>query len=119
MAVPGTERADYIPRGLVGKDERVNGLSRELLELAQARGVATDYWDWRGNHVQVPEETIVAVLAAMDIDASSPESAAASLASETDALWTRMLPPSVVATPGEPSRFWVHVPHGSTVEVWI
>ena len=46
----------------------VTGLSNELLALAHARGVATDYWDWRGNHVQVPEETIVAVLAAMDLE---------------------------------------------------
>ena len=28
-------------------------LSPELRELAEACGVATDYWDWRGRHVPV------------------------------------------------------------------
>ncbi|HEY0775737.1 MAG TPA: 4-alpha-glucanotransferase, partial [Nocardioidaceae bacterium] len=97
----------------------MTGLSNELLELAKARGVATEYWDWRGNHVQVPGETIVAVLAAMDIDASSPGLAAAALTAETEARWRRMLPPSVVTTQGEGTTCWVHVPHGSDVELWI
>ena len=43
----------------------MTGLDNDLLALARAYGVATEFWDWRGNHVQVPEETIVAVLAAM------------------------------------------------------
>lgn len=108
-----------MPSPRVGKDERVTGHSFELLELAQARGVATEYWDWRGNHVQVPAETIVAVLAAMDVDASSPAAAAAALRVEREARWQRMLPASVVAVQGEETTFWVHVPHGSPAEVWI
>ncbi len=97
----------------------MNGLSRELLDLAHARGVATDYWDWRGNHVQVPEATIVAVLAAMDVDASSPEKAATALRSDVDAHWRRMLPPSVVTKQTDSETVRVHVPHGSPVEVWL
>ncbi|HSJ21404.1 MAG TPA: 4-alpha-glucanotransferase [Nocardioidaceae bacterium] len=97
----------------------MTGLSNELLALAQARGVATDYWDWRGNHVQVPEETIVGVLAAMDLDASTPAAAAAALEGDVTARWARMLPPSVVTTRSEGATFWVHVPHGSPVEVWV
>ncbi len=62
----------------------MTGLSNELLALAQAHGVATDYWDWRGNHVQVPEETIVAVLAAMDVDASTSEAAGGSARGRAD-----------------------------------
>jgi 4-alpha-glucanotransferase len=103
----------------VGKDVPVTGLSNELLALAQARGVATDYWDWRGNHVQVPEETITAVLAAMDVDASTPAAAAAALEADVSSRWARMLPPSVVTTQAEGVTFWVHVPHGSPVEVWV
>ena len=97
----------------------MTGLSNELLALAQARGVATDYWDWRGNHVQVPEETIVAVLAAMEVDASTPAAAAAALEAETLTRWQRMLPPTVVTTQEEGALFWVHVSHGSPVDVWI
>ncbi len=97
----------------------MTGLSNELLALAHARGVATDYWDWRGNHVQVPEATIVAVLAAMDLDASTPQAAAAALEADVEARWQRMLPPSVVMTQGEGTTFWVHVTHGSPVEAWV
>jgi 4-alpha-glucanotransferase len=103
----------------VGKDVLVTGLSNELLELAQARGVATDYWDWRGNHVQVPPETIVAVLAAMDVDASTSEAAAAALSADIEARWRRMLPPSLVTTQGKSTTIPVHVPHGSAVDVWV
>jgi 4-alpha-glucanotransferase len=78
---------------LMGKDVAVTGLSNELLELAHARGVATDYWDWRGNHVQVPEATIVAVLAAMDLDASTPAAAAAAMEAESEARWRRPFRP--------------------------
>ena len=34
-------------------------------ELANAYGVATDYWDWQGRHVEVPVDTMVAVLGAL------------------------------------------------------
>lgn len=97
----------------------MTALSNELLELAKAHGVATDYWDWRGNHVEVPEETIVAVLAAMDVDAATPAAAAEALTAERESRWRRMLPPSVVTVQGEEQPFWVHVPHGSPVEVWV
>jgi 4-alpha-glucanotransferase len=103
----------------VGKDDRVTALSNELLELARAHGVATEYWDWRGNHVQVPEPTVVAVLAAMDVDASSPAAAADALTAEAESRWRRMLPPSVVTTQQEGASFWVHAPHGSAVEAWL
>jgi 4-alpha-glucanotransferase len=97
----------------------VTSHSNELLELAKAHGVATEYWDWRGNHVQVPEETVVAVLAAMGVYASSRSAAAAALTAETEARWRRTLPPSVVTTQNEGASFWVHVPHGTAVEVWV
>ncbi|HEX6874874.1 MAG TPA: 4-alpha-glucanotransferase [Nocardioidaceae bacterium] len=97
----------------------MTGLDNDLLALARAYGVATEFWDWRGNHVQVPEETIVSVLAAMDVDASTPEATGRALRSEREVRWRRMLPPSVVSTQGEGVTFWVHVPHGSPVEVWV
>src|SRR5512144_82740 len=93
----------------VGKDEPVTRLSNDLLALAQACGVATDFRDWRGNHVEVPEETIVAVLAAMDVDAATPEATAVSLRVALEARWRRMLPPCVVTTQQEGAPFWVHV----------
>ena len=54
-------------------------LDPSLHELADAYGIATEYWDWQGQHVEVARETVVAVLAALDVDASTSEAAASAL----------------------------------------
>ena len=94
-------------------------LGAELRDLAEACGVATEYWDWRGNHVAVPAETIVPVLHALGIDAGTPEAAAAALQAHRRDRWSRMLPPCIVTRQGWTPTFWVHVPHGDPVDVWI
>ncbi len=90
-----------------------------LRELASTHGISTEYWDWRGRHVQVGRDALVAVLAGLGVDASSPEAAEAAVAADRAARWSRMLPPTVVARRGSSPWFWVHVPHGDPVEVWI
>jgi 4-alpha-glucanotransferase len=97
----------------------VTELGKELSELADAHGVATDFWDWRGNHVLVSAETIVAVLRAFGIEAGTPVEAAAALSARRRERWTRMLPPCLVIRHGWTPQFWVHVTHGDPVEVWI
>src|SRR5215207_1189918 len=93
--------------------------SAELVELAQTCGVAMDYWDWRGNHIVVSAETIVAVLAALGVDADSPEAVDSALSAAHRHRWTQMLPPCIVTRPGWQLPFRVHVKHGRPVEVWI
>jgi 4-alpha-glucanotransferase len=55
------------------------GPDDDLTRLADAYGVATDYWDWQGNHVTVPRSTVLAVLAALEVDASTDEALASAL----------------------------------------
>ena len=55
-------------------------LEPSLQALAEAYGIATDYWDWQGRHIEVARETVVTVLAALDVDAATPEAATAALA---------------------------------------
>ncbi|MGZ4765872.1 MAG: hypothetical protein ACXVH5_07630, partial [Ilumatobacteraceae bacterium] len=50
-----------------------DALPHELLELARAHRVDTEFWDWRGAYRTVPMGTIVAALGALDVDASTPE----------------------------------------------
>lgn len=87
-----------------------SALPAELAELAQAHGVATEFWDWQGNHRDVAESTIRAVLEALDVPADSEEQIRASLQAVQDAPWRRVLPPVTVLRAGTAYRLPVHLP---------
>ena len=40
----------------------------DLVELAEAYGITTEYEDWKKARVSVAADTLVAVLAALDVD---------------------------------------------------
>ncbi|MFJ7065596.1 4-alpha-glucanotransferase [Streptomyces sp. NPDC101115] len=67
-----------------------------LARLAALHGVATEYAPSEGVTVTVPEATVVAVLRALDVDASTPEALAAALEAAERADRERLLPPTVV-----------------------
>jgi len=95
-------------------------LQPNLVAVATAYGVATEYWDWRGEYVEVAAETVVAVLSAMGVDASSEDAAEAALVAVDTERWRRMLPPCLVRRVDDPgTTFWVHVVHGDPVEVYL
>ncbi len=95
-------------------------LSPELAELAGAYGVSTEFWDWRGEHVEVPESTVVAVLRALGIDASTPETVAAALDAQRTAPWRRALPPCVVTHGGRGSSVGVRLAADAPVpSLWV
>ena len=65
---------------------------REL--AAAAYGIATEYWDWQGRHVHVPPRHVVAVLAALDVDAGTTGGGRGPRwPTATTRPWRRMLPP--------------------------
>jgi 4-alpha-glucanotransferase len=97
----------------------VTELPPRLAELAAAHGVATDFWDWRGTYAAVGEDTVVAVLAALGVDASTPAAIEQALEEQRLARWRRMLPPCLVLRPWWANRVYVHGPHGAPVEVWV
>ncbi len=88
-----------------------SGPSSALVELAQAHGVGTDYWDWQGNQVPASAETLQSVLAALGVVANTDEECRVSLAAAHEAPWRQMLPPTVVVRFGSPARVPVHVVH--------
>jgi 4-alpha-glucanotransferase len=94
-------------------------LTPALVELAHAYGVATEFWDWQGRHTTVPRTTILAVLAALDVDAASEAGVARSLNEVKDRPWRQALPDVVVARSGTAARVAVHVDHGKPLEVWV
>lgn len=85
-----------------------------LHELATAYGVSTSFTDWRGTTVDVPDEAIHEVLAAMGVDAADP--AAALLEYETSG-WRRLLPPSIVVREGTDVAVLAHIADGARLEL--
>lgn len=94
-------------------------LTQELVDLAAAHGVATDFWDWQGRHTEVPRESVEAVLAALGVPAASDASVAASLEETRLAPWRRTLPPCVVTRSGRAVEVPVHVAHLAPVRVHV
>lgn len=90
-----------------------------LTELASAFGIATEFWDWKGRLTEVTDETVIAILAGMDVDASDPEHARAALETLRLRPWTRLLPPCVVMEHGTPRRVQVHLPDGDWVRLAV
>ncbi|MEU1813772.1 4-alpha-glucanotransferase [Streptomyces roseifaciens] len=68
--------------------------------LAALHGIATSYSPAPGRSAGVPEETVVAVLAALGVDASTPASVREALAAHEDAARRRLLPATVVLRAG-------------------
>ena len=91
----------------------------DLRRLADAYGVATEYWDQGGTLVQVGAATVSAVLVALGLDVSTPEAIAAALRDKQLRDWRRMLPSVFVMRQGADQRLWVHVPDGEPVECWL
>lgn len=90
-----------------------------LSELAAALGIATEFWDWKGRLTEVTDATVVAILAAMDIDAADHDHAVAALQAHHQRPWTRLLPPCVVMQQGRPHRVQAHLPHGEEIRLAV
>jgi 4-alpha-glucanotransferase len=99
--------------------DQTNEPSQALLRLTAAYGVVPDFWGFDGSHRQVGASTLIAVLNALGVDASSPERIDVSIAHVEDMPWRRTLPPVVVVRQGRHAHVPVHVPHGDPVEVWL
>jgi 4-alpha-glucanotransferase len=93
----------------------VTSLDPVLAELAAAHGVAAFFHDWRGGERQVSQAAVVSVLAALGVDASTPEAVRDALARTRDGQWRDMLASYLVVRGGATARVAVHVPHGESV----
>ncbi|MES9097100.1 4-alpha-glucanotransferase [Cutibacterium acnes] len=90
-----------------------------LTTLADHFGIARDYYDWKGQHTEVGEATVIAVLDGLGIDASTPERAERACHEVTNRKWRRVLPGIVVLREGQEGRVDVHVNAGEWVEVHV
>ncbi len=90
-----------------------------LKHLAEAMNIATEFWDWKGNHLDVSEATVVKVLAALGIDASSEQAIESALMDLELKPFRRTLPPVVIARQGTTCTFDAHVLHTHPAQVTL
>ncbi len=90
-----------------------------LHRLAAALSVATEYGDWQGQHRQITDQTLKAVLTGLGVDVSTEESVEAALADQEELPWRRLLPPCLAFRSGRTVEVRVHPTQGEQVEVWI
>ncbi|MCL2848870.1 MAG: 4-alpha-glucanotransferase [Micrococcales bacterium] len=93
--------------------------SEALVRLAHEYSISTEHWSSSGELVHVSAKTLLGVLAALGVDASTPAKVDQALAYRTDERWRRTLPPVVVLTAGKTARLPVHVAHGDPVMCWV
>lgn len=91
----------------------------KLHRLADAYNVATEFWGFNGEHVSVDQDTLIAVLAAMGVDATSNDMIEAALVAKEEAPWRQILPSCVVTRNDRELTVPVHVPHGWDVVLTI
>jgi 4-alpha-glucanotransferase len=101
------------------QDGGMSELAPSLAELASQFGIATDYENWSGHRIAVPDSTLVAVLAALGVAAADELERRAAHTAHERAHWSRALPPTILGRPGSQTTFWVHVTHGQPAEVWL
>ncbi|MFD7713617.1 4-alpha-glucanotransferase [Streptomyces sp. NPDC059786] len=88
-----------------------------LSRLAALHGVATSYSPSPGRTVPATDTAVIAALAALGVDASTPEALRDALASREAGLRERLLPPTVVGWGGEPPAALAALPDGTQLRV--
>ncbi|MCF3173674.1 4-alpha-glucanotransferase [Streptomyces sioyaensis] len=84
--------------------------------LARLHGIATSYEPAPGRSVPIADDTVVAVLAALGVDASTPHAVRTALAASAEAMDAALLPRTVVARPARPPDL-TGLPEGSVLGV--
>ena len=70
-------------------EESPERLARPLVRLASMMGVATSYTGLSRDFHEISDETLIAILGALGIDATTPEAIEQTITAITRVLWTR------------------------------
>ena len=89
--------------GAPQRAESTERLARPLIKLAKACGLATSFINQLGTYTEISDAALVAVLKALDVDASSGEAIVRSMTQLEVENSKRLLPSTIVATTGKPT----------------
>ena len=101
------------------RTESAERLARPLIKLAKASGLATSFIDQLGTYTEISDDALVAVLKALDVDASSDEAIKRSMTELEAENSKRLLPPTIVATTGKPTSLTLNCPSDADITAAI
>ena len=78
--------------------ESAERIARPLIQLAKLNGISTSYIDQLGTYVEIRDEVLVSVLAALGVDASSDEAIVRSMTQLEVENSKRLLPSTISAS---------------------
>ena len=90
------------------QEESPERLARPLIQLAKFNGISTSYIDQLGTYVEIRDEVLVSVLAALGVDASSDDAIETALQHTRRISCDQLVPPTIVVFNGTPSRVAIH-----------
>lgn len=83
------------------KTENDERLARPLIRLAKLVGIGTSYVGQSNDYHEIEDDVLVAVLAALGVDASNDEAIERSIRTILDERHARLVPPTVLHTVGK------------------
>ena len=99
--------------------ESAERIARPLIQLAKLNGISTSYIDQLGTYVEIRDEVLVSVLAALGVDASSDEAIVRSMTQLEVENSKRLLPSTIVATTGKPTGITLNCSSDADITVSI
>ncbi|WP_303168081.1 4-alpha-glucanotransferase [Bifidobacterium dentium] len=88
--------------------ESAERIARPLIQLAKINGISTSYIDQLGTYVEIRDEVLVSVLAALGVDASTEQAITDSYAEARQRIADTLIPPTVVKFIGKPTTIPIH-----------
>ena len=85
------------------RSESPERLARPLIRLAKTHGLSTSFIDQLGNYTEISDEALIAVLAALGVDASSDQAIEHALEQAAQADSKRLLKPTITTIAGSPA----------------
>ncbi|MDP4013711.1 MAG: 4-alpha-glucanotransferase [Candidatus Nanopelagicales bacterium] len=90
-----------------------------LARLAEAHGVALEYYDQSGQRHVISRSSVIAVLRSLGVRAATSDEVRTALREADSHDWGLMLPPVVVCGQDRGAEFWVNTPTGEAAEVSV
>ncbi|MDR2897060.1 MAG: 4-alpha-glucanotransferase [Propionibacteriaceae bacterium] len=97
----------------------MSDLDARLADLAGRFGIATEFWDWKGEHRRPAASSIIACLQAMSVPVDGDDWIDQAFVMADQRPWRSAIPACVVVEQGESRRIDVHVPAGRPAHVWL